>query len=51
MRGDYWIKDTETDTYYGCYDTFDEASREIDRLIDDPFSGVSWSADLEIVCE
>lgn len=51
MRGDYWIKDTETDTYYGCYDTFDEASREISKLIEDPLSGVTWQTELTIVCE
>lgn len=46
----YWIKD-ENGKDYGCYDTFDEAAREIDKLIDDPFSGVSWNTDFEIVCE
>ena len=51
MRGDYWIKDTETDTYYGCYDTFDEASREISKLREDPLSGVTWQTELRIVCE
>ena len=51
MRGDFWIKDTETGEYYGCYDTFDEASREIDKLIEDPFSGVTWQTELTIVCE
>lgn len=46
----YWIKD-EDGNYYGCYGTFDEASRGIDELIDDPFSGVTWQTDLRIVCE
>lgn len=51
MRGDYWVKDIENDEYYGCYDTFDEAAREINKLYDDPFSGVSWQTELRIVCE
>lgn len=51
MRGDYWIKDIETGEYYGCYDSFDEASRAIRALREDPFSGVTWQTELRIVCE
>lgn len=50
MRGDYWIVD-EHGNYYTCHDTFDEASREIDKLMDDPLSGVTWQTELTIVCE
>lgn len=51
IHGDFWLKDIENDEYYGCYDTFDEAVRAKDKLIEDPFSGVTWQTELRIVCE